>query len=66
LTAPDGQARFRYKWDDTTVQIYLMPKTGGKVSIVATNLQLADSAAVEERREQWRDALRSLADLLSA
>lgn len=62
----DGQARFRYKWGESTVQIYLMPKPGGKVSIVATNTQLADAAAVEERRDQWRAALRSLADLLSA
>ena len=36
----DGQARFRYKWDGTTVQLYLLPKPGGKVSVVVTNTKL--------------------------
>jgi hypothetical protein len=57
----DGQARFRYKWDDTIVQLYLYPKAGGKVSVVITNSKLADAAAVEARRAQWREALNALA-----
>jgi hypothetical protein len=62
----DGQARFRYKWDDTTVQFYLLPKPGGKVSVVVTNTKLAGAAMVEERREQWRAALKAMATFLAA
>jgi hypothetical protein len=57
----DGQGRLRYKWDGTTVQFYLLPKTGGKVSVVVTNSQLPRAAMVEERRTQWRTALNALA-----
>ena len=62
----DGQARYRYKWDGTTVQFYLLPKPGGKVSVVVTNAKLPGAAMVEERREQWRVALRDVAALLAA
>ena len=62
----DGQARYRYKWDSTTVQMYLLPKPGGKVSVVVTNTKLSGAAMVEERREQWRVALRAVATLLAA
>jgi hypothetical protein len=58
---PDGLGRFRYKWGDTTVQLYLIAKPGDKVSLVATNGRLADGAMVEERRALWRTALNSLA-----
>ncbi|HJR59318.1 MAG TPA: hypothetical protein VJ813_07970 [Vicinamibacterales bacterium] len=61
VTRPDGQGRFRYKWGDTTVQFYLLPKPGGKVSVVVTNTKLSDTTMVEERRAQWRKALRALA-----
>ncbi len=61
----DGQARFRYKWDGTTVHLYLLPKPGGKVSVVAVNTKLPGAALVEERREQWRIALRAVAALLA-
>jgi hypothetical protein len=61
----DGQGRFRYKWDGTTVQFYLLPKTGGKVSVVVTNTQLPRAAMVEERRTQWRTALNALAGRLA-
>jgi hypothetical protein len=61
----DGQARFRYKWDGTTVQLYLLPKPGGKVSVVVANTKLPGAGMVEERREQWRTALRALAALLA-
>jgi hypothetical protein len=57
---PDGLGRFRYKWDGTTVQVYLVPKAGNKVSIVVTNSKLGSAAAVEERRAQWRIALKEL------
>ena len=61
----DGLARFRYNWDGTTVQFYLLPKPGGKVSLVVVNSKLPGAAMVEERREQWRIALRALATLLA-
>ena len=59
----DGLGRFRYKWDGTTVQIYLLPKPG-KVSVVVTNAKLSGVSMVNERREQWRIALKALAALL--
>jgi hypothetical protein len=60
VVRPDGLARFRYKWGDTIVQFYFVPK-GDKVSVVATNSKLADAAMVEARRGLWRTALNSLA-----
>jgi len=57
----DGQGRFRYKWDGTTVQFYLLPKAGGRLSVVVTNTRLPRAAMVEERRRQWRTALNALA-----
>ena len=60
----DGLGRHRYKWGDTVVQIYLVPKAGGKVSVVTTNSRLAGTAMVEERRAQWRAALNALASAL--
>ncbi len=65
VVTADGQGRFRYKWDDTTVQLYLLPKPGGKVSVVVTNTKLPGAAMVEERRGQWRGALRSVAAFLA-
>ena len=61
VVRPDGLGRFRYKWDQSTVQMYLTPKPGGKVSFVVTNMQLASSDMVEERRRAWREMLTSLA-----
>jgi hypothetical protein len=66
VVRPDGQGRYRYKWGNTTVQMYLYPKAGGKVSLVAINSKLSDAAMVEERRDQWRTALKGLAELYSA
>jgi hypothetical protein len=65
IVRADGQGRFRYKWGDTTVQLYLLPKPGDKVSVVATNSKLADSTMVEERRAVWRTALNAVAQLFS-
>ncbi len=56
----DGQGRFRYKWGGTLVQMYVYPKAGDKVSVVATNSKLTDSAMVEERRVVWRKTLDAL------
>ena len=61
----DGQGRYRYKWGKTTVQLYLMPKGGDKVSLVVTNSKLADGAMVEARRTQWRAAVNALAQLFA-
>jgi uncharacterized protein YndB with AHSA1/START domain len=57
----DGQGRFRYKWGDTIVQFYLLPKPAGRVSVVVTNSKLADGGMVEERRASWRAALNAIA-----
>jgi hypothetical protein len=65
VVRPDGLGRFRYKWGDTVVQLYLLPKPGPKVSLVATNSKLSDSTMVEERRALWRTALNALAQLFS-
>jgi hypothetical protein len=62
---PDGQGRFRYKWDGTTVQFYLLPKKGGKLSVVVTNTGLPGAAQVDERRTQWRTTLNALAARLA-
>ena len=65
MLRPDGQGRFRYKWDGTTVQSYLLPKTADKVSVVVTNTKLSRAAMVDERRTQWRTALNALAARLA-
>jgi hypothetical protein len=62
----DGQGRFRYKWGATIVQMYLLPKGVGKVSLVVTNSTLADGAMVEARRALWRTALAAIAASLTA
>ena len=64
VVRPDGQGRYRYKWDGTTVQFYLVPKPGNKLSIVVTNTKLPTAATVDERRTQWRTALNALAERL--
>jgi hypothetical protein len=61
----DGQGRLRYKWDDTTVQFYLLPKAAGKLSVVVTNTKLAGAGILETRRAQWRTALDALAEHLA-
>ena len=62
VVRPDGQARFRYKWDGTTVQFYLLPKPGGKVSLVVQHTKLAGAEAVAERRTQWKAAFGAVAE----
>ena len=63
---PDGQGRWRYKWGETTVQCYLYPKPGDKVSIVVTNMNLAGAEVVEQRRTMWKAVLHALATELAA
>ena len=63
IVRADGLGRYRYKWGDTIVQFYMVPKAG-KVSVVVTNSRLADNAMVEQRRGVWREMLNSLATLL--
>ena len=63
---PDGQGSFRYKWSDTPVHFQLLPKPGGKVSLVVTNAKLASAAMVEGRRALWRAMLAALALKLTA
>ena len=62
----DGQARFRFKWNNTTVQLNVYPKPGGKVSLVATNSKLSSAAMVEERRTRLRAALAAVSTFLTS
>ena len=65
VVRPDGLGRFRYNWGESTVQFYMVPKPGNKMSVVVTNMKLANSGAVEERRVVWRELLNSLASAVS-
>jgi hypothetical protein len=60
---PDGQARFRYKWDGMIVQFNMYPKGPGKTSFVVSQQKLAGADAVEEYRAKWKAALASMAAL---
>ncbi|HJU42698.1 MAG TPA: hypothetical protein VJ691_07775 [Vicinamibacterales bacterium] len=63
---PDGLGRFRYKWDDTTVQLYLTPKSKDKTAVVVQHTKLPDGASVESFRSKWKTAFGLLADFLDA
>ncbi len=63
---PDGLGRFRYKWNDTTVQLYLTPKSKEKISVVVTQMKLPSADSVEVQRGQWKAALGLLADHFNA
>ena len=63
---PDGLARFRYKWNDTTVQLYMVPKPGDKVAITVQHTKLPSGDSVELYRGHWKTALGLLADHFSA
>ena len=65
ITRPDGQARFRFKFDGTTVQVNLYPKGPGKTSIVAQQMKLADAKAVDHYRGLWKTAFTAIAAVLS-
>ena len=66
VVRPDGLVRFRYKWDDTTVQFYMSPKPGGKFIVSVQHTKLADGEAVETYRRQWRTALSALGNHFTA
>jgi uncharacterized protein YndB with AHSA1/START domain len=66
VVRPDGLVRYRYKWDDTTVQFYMAPKPGGKFIVTVTHMKLANGEAVETSRRQWRTALAALAGHFTA
>jgi hypothetical protein len=61
---PDGQARFRYKWDATTVQFNMYPK-GAKTSFVVQHMDLEGAESVEAFRAKWKTAFGAIADLFS-
>ena len=62
---PNGEARYRYKWDGMTVQFNLYPKGPGKTSIVAQQtLPAAD--AVEPFRALWKAAFAAIAETVTA
>ncbi len=65
IVKADGQARYRYTWDGTTVEVYVTPKPGGKSSIVVQHIKLPSPDVVEERRTQWRTTLTALAAYLA-
>jgi hypothetical protein len=66
VVRPDGLARFRYKWDDTIVQLYAYPKPGGKMALTVQHTKLANADAVETYRRQWKAAFGLLADHFAA
>jgi len=57
---PNGEARYRFKWDGMTVQFNLYPKGPGKTSIVAQQT-LPGAEAVEPYRALWKAAFAALA-----
>lgn len=61
---PNGEARYRYKWDGMTVQFNLYPKSPGKTSIVAQQV-LPGPEAVEPSRARWKAALAAIADAVA-
>jgi len=60
---PNGEARYRYKWDGMTVQFNLYPKGPGKTSIVAQQT-LPGAEAVEPTRALWKAAFAALAETI--
>ena len=57
----DGQARFRYKWDDTTVQFYMYPKGPAKTSFVVQHIGLDGARSVDAFRAKWKAAFAAVA-----
>ncbi|HUQ87902.1 MAG TPA: hypothetical protein VM096_10110 [Vicinamibacterales bacterium] len=60
ITKPNGEARYRFKWDAMAVQLNLYPKGPGKTSIVATQQKLSNADSVEQYRTLWKAALAAL------
>jgi hypothetical protein len=64
VTRPDGQARFRYKWGDTTVQFNMYPKAA-KTSLVVSHMNLQSADDVETYRAKWKTAFGAIAEQFS-
>jgi hypothetical protein len=62
----DRLGRYRYKWNDTTVQLYVVPKGEDTSTVTVAHSKLAGAADVDVRRAQWRAALAALAAHLAA
>jgi hypothetical protein len=60
-----GDARVRFRWGKSTVEVRIDPRPNGKASIVAANMDLPHAEAVEPRRAAWSGALDSLRTYLS-
>ena len=60
---PNGEARYRFKWDGMTVQFNLYPKGPGKTSIVAQQT-LPGAEAVEPYRALWKAAFAAIAETI--
>ena len=58
----DGQARFRYKWNGTTVQFNMYPKGPAKTSFVVQHMNLEGADAVATNRAKWKAAFGAIAD----
>jgi hypothetical protein len=58
---PNGEARYRFKWDGMTVQFNLYPKGPGKASIVVSTQRLPGAESVEQYRTLWKAALAAIA-----
>ena len=60
---PNGEARYRYKWDGMTVQFNLYPKGPGKTSMVAQQM-LPGPEAVEPSRALWKAAFAAISETI--
>jgi hypothetical protein len=56
----NGDARCRFPWDGTAVEITVSPRRTGTCVVVVAHQKLPSPQAVEERRGQWRAALAAL------
>jgi hypothetical protein len=65
VTKPNGEARYRFKWDAMTVQFNLYPKGPGRTSIVASQQKLSGPEAVEPYRALWKTALAAIAETVA-
>jgi hypothetical protein len=62
---PNGLAQYRFPWGDTTIQLYLDPRPGGKTAVTVSHAKLPSAAAIETRRAEWRAALTALAEYVA-
>jgi hypothetical protein len=61
----ERDARLRYPWDGSTVEIRITGKPMGGASVAADNTGLAGAVQVERRRALWKAALEALKAHLS-